>query len=53
MFNEKKKCPVCDSEKIKTSRPPLLTKIKEIVWPFNGESKNLNLCQECQFEWED
>lgn len=50
---EKKKCPVCDSANIKTSKPPLFTKLKETIWPFNGESKNLNLCSDCNFSWED
>jgi hypothetical protein len=51
--SEKKKCPVCDSEKVTTSKPAFFTKIKETFWPFKGESKNLNLCSDCSFSWED
>jgi len=53
LLSDKKRCPVCDSEKVKTSKPPFLTKIKETFWPFKGESKNLNLCSDCSFSWED
>jgi len=51
--SEKKKCPVCDSENVKISRPPMLTKFIEAIWPFKGESKNLNICSDCSFSWED
>lgn len=50
---EKKKCPVCDGLNVKTSRPSLITKFLETVWPFKGETKNLNLCLGCNFTWED
>lgn len=50
---DKKRCPVCDSLNVKTSKPPFLTKIMEAVWPFRGESKNINLCTDCNFSWED
>jgi hypothetical protein len=53
LLSDKKKCPVCDSGNIKISKTPLLTKLKETLWPFRGETKNFNLCSDCSFSWED
>jgi len=53
LFDEKKKCPVCDSEKVKISKPPVLTRVEEYIWPFKGTSKTFNLCDDCNFSWED
>jgi hypothetical protein len=53
LFDEKKKCPICDSLKISLSKPSIATRVKEYVWPFKGTSKTLNLCNACSFEWED
>jgi hypothetical protein len=50
---EKKKCPVCEGTNIKTQKPSLLTKAQEVIWPFKGDTKNLNLCEDCNFSWED
>jgi uncharacterized protein with PIN domain len=53
LFEEKKKCPVCDSQKVKISKPPILTRVEEYVWPFKETSKTFNLCSDCNFSWED
>lgn len=53
LLEEKKKCPVCESANVKISRPSLMTKFIESIWPFKGETKNLNLCVDCSFSWED
>jgi uncharacterized protein with PIN domain len=53
LFDDKKKCPVCDSPKVKISKPPILTRVGEYIWPFKGTSKTFNLCDDCSFSWED
>ncbi len=52
-WEEKKKCPVCESKNVKTSRPSLIVKAQEAIWPFKESTKNLNLCSDCSFSWED
>ena len=53
LFTEKKKCPICNSEKVAVSKPSLLTRITEYIWPFKGTTKTFNLCSDCNFSWED
>jgi len=52
----KKKCPKCDSKKIKIMKPSLMKRISESMdWTtiYRGKTKNLNVCRDCGFSWED
>lgn len=52
----KKKCPRCDSTKLKVLKKPnwLETGLKgRIIAEWLHPTKNLNVCRECGFSWED
>ena len=51
-----KKCPKCDCRNINTIKPSIVKRTFEALdWTtiFRGKSKNLNVCRECSFSWED
>jgi hypothetical protein len=49
-----KKCPKCDSKKIKEVKPSLWRKAEAASF-FNlgGKPRTLNVCRDCGFSWED
>jgi len=49
-----KKCPKCDSRKIKQVKPTIWRKFMAAsVAPWGHPPKTLNVCRDCGFSWED
>lgn len=48
------KCPKCDSKNLKILKPSDTQKAMDAWgWPFKQQRKNLNVCRDCGFSWED
>ena len=52
----RKKCPKCDSKKIKKVKPGLWSKYmaaSTMLFGAGKQPKTLNVCRDCGFSWED